>query len=42
MDAARAALGEEAFRLAWAEGRAMTFAQAVDFALNLEGAGPRE
>jgi hypothetical protein len=31
--AARAALGEEAFAVAWAEGQAMTLEQALDYAL---------
>jgi hypothetical protein len=31
---ARATLGNEAFERAWAEGKAMTLAQAVDFALS--------
>ena len=31
--AARSALGEEAFAAAWAEGRALSLQQAVDFAL---------
>jgi predicted ATPase/DNA-binding SARP family transcriptional activator/DNA-binding CsgD family transcriptional regulator len=35
-DAARAALGEEAFATAWAEGRAMTFKQAVEYVLSSE------
>src|SRR5436853_427788 len=36
--AARAALGEEAFAAAWAEGRAMTLEQAIAFALQETGA----
>ena len=35
--AARAALGEEAFARAWAEGQAMTLEQAVEYALSEEG-----
>jgi len=34
--AARAALGEEAFAAAWAEGRAMTLEQAIAYALEEE------
>jgi hypothetical protein len=33
MAAARAALGEEAFAAAWAEGQAMTLEEAVAYAL---------
>jgi hypothetical protein len=33
-------LGEEAFEAAWAEGRAMTFEQAVVYALEREEASP--
>src|SRR5436309_1522975 len=35
--AAREALGEEAFAGAWAEGRAMTSEQAIDYALDRDG-----
>ncbi len=34
----RAALGEEAFAEAWAEGRAMTFGESLAYALAEEGA----
>ncbi len=37
---ARSQLGEEAFEAAWAEGRAMTLEQAVEYALGREGASP--
>jgi hypothetical protein len=37
LDAAWAALGEEAFAQAWAEGQAMTLEQAVDHALKQGG-----
>jgi hypothetical protein len=33
-------LGEEAFETAWAEGRAMTFEQAVAYALETDEASP--
>jgi predicted ATPase len=36
ISAARAALGEEAFAVAWAEGQAMTLEQALDYALTAE------
>ena len=36
----RAALGEEAFSAAWAEGRAMTFEQAVEYTLRQDEARP--
>jgi predicted ATPase len=38
--AMRSQLGEEAFEAAWAEGRAMTFEQAVEYALGREEASP--
>ena len=38
--AARSRLGEEAFETAWAEGRAMTFEQAVAYALETDEASP--
>ena len=38
--AGRATLGEEAFEVAWNEGRLMTLEQAVDFGLNVGLAGP--
>jgi predicted ATPase len=37
---ARSQLGEEAFEAAWPEGRAMTFEQAVEYALGREEASP--
>jgi len=37
VSALRAALGEEAFAVAWAEGQAMTLDQAVEFALDVDG-----
>ena len=36
MNAARAALGEEAFAEAWERGQNMTLAEAVDYVLGLE------
>jgi predicted ATPase/DNA-binding winged helix-turn-helix (wHTH) protein/Tfp pilus assembly protein PilF len=38
----RAAMGEEAFHVAWDEGRAMTLDQAVDYALEFGSGGPTE
>jgi hypothetical protein len=38
VDAARAALGEEAFAAAWAEGRELTLDQAISCALEAGGA----
>ena len=37
---ARVALGEEAFEVAWNEGRAMVLDQAVDYALNVGRVSP--
>ena len=37
---ARAALGDETFERAWAEGKAMTVEQAVEYALQDAGSGP--
>jgi hypothetical protein len=40
--ATRTQLGEEAFEEARAEGRAMTFEQAVEYALEIDEAHPRK
>jgi len=35
----RGALGEDLFQMTWAEGRAMTLEQAIEYALTVEGPG---
>jgi hypothetical protein len=37
LNAVRDALGDEAFSAAWAEGQALTFEQAIDYALASSG-----